>query len=214
MSLATNGDTIDLAAGTYQPASDTSFTISTSITVQPTTTGSTIILDGNGASVLGVNSSVTAVVSGVTIENGAAVLPNLGGGVYNDGTLTVADSTLSGNSSYEGGGILNTGTLTVEDSTFSGNTGDSYGGGIYNEGTLTVADSTISGNTATNGGGGIQSQGTLTVADSTISGNTNTIAYYPPPAAAASTSTAARRLSRTPRSRATRPTDTAAAAAF
>ena len=55
----------------------------------------------------------------------------LGGGIYNIGTLTVMNSTFSGNSAGGGGGIFNAGTLTVTNSTFSGDSG-SYGGAIYN----------------------------------------------------------------------------------
>jgi hypothetical protein len=84
-----------------------------------------------------------------------------GGGLYNGGTLTVSNSTLSGNS---GGGIYNPGTLTVSNSTLSGNSGS----GIYNPGTLTVSNSTLSGNS----GSGIDNYwGTLTVSNSTLSGN-------------------------------------------
>ena len=71
-----------------------------------------------------------------------------GGGIFNSGTLTVANSTISGNT---GGGIANGngGTLTVTNSTISGNTVVNYGGGIYNfAGTLTVTNSTIVRNTA------------------------------------------------------------------
>ncbi|MDD3470677.1 MAG: right-handed parallel beta-helix repeat-containing protein, partial [Thermoguttaceae bacterium] len=100
------------------------------------------------------------------------------GGICNYGTLTVTNSTISGNTAPDndggGGGICNFGTLTVTNSTISGNTASDAGGGIYNEdGMLTVTNSTISGNTATWDGGGIYNQGdTLTVTNSTISGNT------------------------------------------
>ena len=193
LSSATSGDTVDLAPGTYQPGSDASFTISTSITMQSTTPGSTATLEGNGAGVLGVNSSVTAIVSGLSIEDGSAVTD--GGGIANSGTLTVEASTISGNAAqYAGGGIANSGTLTVEDSTISGNNAGG-GGGIYNSGTLTVEDSTIFGNTAIaclngvdstgqpcvapleGGGGGIYNQGTATIEASTVTGNSVATGY-------------------------------------
>jgi len=84
--------------------------------------------------------------------------------IYNAATLTVSDSTLSGNSATEfgGGGIANGGTLTVSNSTLSGNTAD-YGSAILNYALLTVRDSTLSDNTATDFGGGIANFGTLTI---------------------------------------------------
>ena len=56
-----------------------------------------------------------------------------------------------------GGGVFNeTGaTLTVINSTFSGNTTPSLGGALFNAGTATVASSTLSGNSAQTLGGGI-----------------------------------------------------------
>ena len=70
LSSATFGDTVDLAPGTYEPA--TSFTISTSITLQPTTPGTSVILTGNDATVLIVDPSVVATISGISIENGTS----------------------------------------------------------------------------------------------------------------------------------------------
>jgi hypothetical protein len=99
-----------------------------------------------------------------------------GAGLYNGGTLTVSNSTLSGNTNFEyGGGISNYGTLTVTNTTLSGNTA-STGGGIANAGMLTVAGSTLSGNSAGGGydgggGGGIYNTGTVTVSNSTLVGN-------------------------------------------
>jgi hypothetical protein len=101
--------------------------------------------------------------------------------MYNLGTLTVSDSTLSGKSGGggSGGGMYNLGTLTVTNSTLSGNSATGIndpsgsGGGIWNDGTLTVSNSTLSGNSAyaLNYGGGIWNDGTLTVSNSTLSGN-------------------------------------------
>src|SRR6266567_4433579 len=98
--------------------------------------------------------------------------------IYNEGTLTLSNSTVSGNTALfnGGGGIDNLGTLTLTNSTVSGNRADfaggSKGGGIYNLGTLTLTNSTVSGNTVTHGvGGGIYNEGTLTLSNSTVSGN-------------------------------------------
>ena len=73
-----------------------------------------------------------------------------------------------------GGGIANYGTLTVKNSTVSGNsyTGGIGGGGIYNKGELTIIDSTVTSNLAEDGGGIFNEYGhTLTVTGSTFSNN-------------------------------------------
>jgi len=99
---------------------------------------------------------------------------NFGGGLYNSGTLSVSESTFTGNAGGAGGGIFNYGTLTVSNSAVSGNTAG-LGGGICNwlAAALTVSNSTLSGNSASDGGG-IENYltGTLTVSSSTLSGNT------------------------------------------
>ena len=80
-----------------------------------------------------------------TVTDDSAMLR--GGGIYNDGTVTVTDSTLSGNSAILGGGIYNdSGTMAVTNSTLSGNTGTDAGGGIEKAGALTMTDSTLSSN--------------------------------------------------------------------
>ena len=84
-----------------------------------------------------------------------------GGGVANHGgTVTMTNSTISGNSlhaycfngcSYvDGGGVANFGgTVTMTNSTIAGNYAFLIrGGGIFNFGTLTVPDSTVTGNNA------------------------------------------------------------------
>ncbi len=81
--------------------------------------------------------------------------------------VTLQNMTIIGGNSSNGGGISNSGTLTVSNSTFSGNSAASIGGGISNDGTLTVSNSTLSGNSATVGGG-ILNVGTLTVSNSTL----------------------------------------------
>jgi hypothetical protein len=101
-----------------------------------------------------------------------------GGGLYTYGTLTVSNSTLSGNSATDnGGGIYNYyGTLTVSNSTLSNNSATDDGGGIFNYfGTLTVSNSTLNGNSASFSGG-IDNFvfGKLTVSNSTLTGNSAT----------------------------------------
>jgi hypothetical protein len=131
-----------------------------------------ITVSGNHASrVFDIAATFTVAISGLTITNGFYA----GGGIYNAGTLSLRDSTISSNSSnyQDGGGIYNDGTLTIISSSISGNKFVNNGGGIYNGGTLNVTNSSISGNTSFRYGGGIYNGGTLNVTNSSISGNTS-----------------------------------------
>ena len=125
-------------------------------------------------SVFSGNTKPSATLKNLTVADGFVFGSSIGGGIFNGGTLEVADSTFSGNSSPLGGGITNDGTLTVTNSTFSGNSSD-QGGGIGNiRGALTVINSTFSGNSAIQGSGiwsGPENLGALTVTNSTISQN-------------------------------------------
>lgn len=88
----------------------------------------------------------------------------------NTTTVTIDMVTVDGNdvgsNPGNGGGlhIGGAGSVTVNQSTFSGNTAAKEGGGLWNSmgGTLTINNSTVSGNTAngsTTGGGGVFTQG-------------------------------------------------------
>jgi CSLREA domain-containing protein len=120
------------------------------------------ILSGNSAAAGGAVSSVrpdsldpalTTNITNCVLNNNTA---GSGGGIYNDSTLTITHSTLSGNTattSGDGGGItqLTTGSTVITDSIISGNSAlDSFGfgtgGGIHNNSILTIIRSTISGN--------------------------------------------------------------------
>ena len=138
------------------------------------------------------------IISGLTIESGNAGSA-YGGGILNNGTLTVRGSSLSGNSALYGGGIYNGGTLTVEGSALSDNSALYYGAGIYNAGQSTVSLSTLSGNAAAHTGGAIYSSGTLTVNLSSLADNS---ARYQ---GAAFPTTSARRRSTSARCRTTLP---------
>jgi CSLREA domain-containing protein len=146
----------------------------------PTITSVTV--SGNNSSTVGsiftVDSGAQVFLYGLTTANGYA---NNGGGILNNGTLTITSSDFTGNSTPGslGGAIDNSGTLTVADSTFSanscGNLGGS-GGAIYNSGTLAVTNSTFTGNSSGNTGGvggALYDTGTLTVSNSTFVGNSS-----------------------------------------
>ncbi|MEO8609269.1 MAG: right-handed parallel beta-helix repeat-containing protein [Chloroflexota bacterium] len=97
-----------------------------------------------------------------------------GGGMYNAGTLTIINSTFSGNKADLGGAVYSTGTLLIINSTFSGNTGQSAGGGVLNAGggTMDIHNSVFFGNTASFGNGGaIQNEANATLNSSSIFDN-------------------------------------------
>ncbi|HEY9886794.1 MAG TPA: CHAT domain-containing protein, partial [Candidatus Obscuribacterales bacterium] len=175
----TEGTTLNLGAGTYQE--EGTIFIDDSLTLNGAGVGSTI-LDGSISSdrVLTVADDVTVTLSNLTITNGVQAEGGGGGGLLNEGILTILNSAIVGNEAFDtngGGGISNLGTLTLIGSNVSDNTNNSFsfgfgGGGISNDGSLTLQDSTISGNTTDGDGGGILNNGSLVISNSTISDNT------------------------------------------
>jgi predicted outer membrane repeat protein len=172
-----NANSGDIIAFALSPSCST-ITLSSTIDIDTSVTiagsgASALAVSGDGAvGVVEVASAVTVSISGLTIEDGNA---EGGGGIFNNGTLTVTNSTLSNNTANNagvgGGGIYNDGTLTVANSTLSGNIASGgNGGGIYNVTTATVNASTLSGNSASQGGG-IFNATALIVTDSTLSNN-------------------------------------------
>jgi uncharacterized repeat protein (TIGR01451 family)/CSLREA domain-containing protein len=129
-----------------------------------------------------------AEINGVTIRGGLIEddddpVEGSGGGIRNEGDLTINDSIITGNVSPLGAGIANyNGTVRIFRSRISGN-GDlttTRGGGISNYGnydpaTLEITDSTIADNRADTGGGvanrSYDSVTALSISRSTLSGN-------------------------------------------
>jgi hypothetical protein len=179
MTAAASGDTIVFSVTGTITLTQGYLEISRNLTISGPGAANLAISGNNVSTVLYVDGGVTATVSGVTIENGSgnADANGDGGGIFNNGTLTVNNSTISSNyvsgGSAGGGGIANIGTLTLSNSTLSGNHANTNasGAGIYNAGTATVINSTFSGNHANLFGGGIQNNGPLTMSNSTLSGN-------------------------------------------
>jgi hypothetical protein len=147
ISLASSGDSIMVAAATYTE----NLTIGISLKVIGSSALTTIIDGRSSRSV--VTNTANLTLSNLTIRNGLAIR---GGGISNNGTLTMNASTVSGNGAFgyfshfaEGGGIYNnSGTLTISNSTLSGNSAKS-GGGIFGSATLQnsiVANSSSGGN--------------------------------------------------------------------
>ncbi|MEJ5223541.1 MAG: CSLREA domain-containing protein [Anaerolineales bacterium] len=166
-------DVITLPVGTYLltlPGADNTgaggdLDITESLTITGAGSGSTTIQQTvSGERVIHIVLDVTVSISGVTITGGSGTTGQGGSGIYNNGTLTVNNSVITGNTTtYQGGGIYNnSGTLTITNSTISNNSAARRGGGILTTGSgaLTVTNSVIESNTASgtnsfDGGGGI-----------------------------------------------------------
>jgi hypothetical protein len=183
---AVNGDVLLLPACTIPVAGASGddanlggdFDIVTSITLQGVGPDATI-LDGGGLDrVLDIRPGATVVVADLTVRNGSAPAGQDGGGIRNEGTLTLLNVLVTRNSAGdEGGGVANTGALTVLQSRLTDNSAADDGGGIVSfppAGVLLVEASTIVGNRSTDLGGGLSIEGgTATVRDSTVADNTS-----------------------------------------
>jgi hypothetical protein len=171
--------------------------------------GAQITVSGNNSSrVFDITAGVNVTIAGLAISNGQVKASStssdvivFGGGIYNAGTLTLSNCTVSGNTveadvtnsngylmlaySY-GGGLFNNGTALVTGCTFTSNlssysfssTGSSslvlgvgHGGAIGNSGQLRLTDSTVDGNKSGGDAGGLYNSGQAVVKGSTFSNN-------------------------------------------
>ncbi len=163
--------TIALSAGNLLPniANNGTLTINAPTANRVTVSGS------NAVRVFTINTGVTFEVNNLTVANGL-VGGAAGGGILNNGTLTMTNCTLDNNQSGQNGGaIANFGTIMMMNCTLSNNRAGS-GAGIVNfasgGNSITLNNTTISGNVAVGSGGGIATTGiTTTLNNSTVSGN-------------------------------------------
>jgi len=170
LNAAADGDTIQFVQGvfgwpityTLDPANGT-LIVSHSVMIQGSGVDTLAVSGGKAVTVFTVNRGVTATISGLTITDGNdGNTINPGGGIFNLGTLTVAQSVILNNTAPNsaGGGVYNGEALTLTGCTISGNT-SGFGGGIGDGNgaggaiSLTISGSTITGNIASLIGGGI-----------------------------------------------------------
>lgn len=146
-----------------------------------------LVISGNqNGRVFDIQSGATNVISGLTIANGMAMPtapnPNLGGGIYNGGDLTLFSCTIRGNSgtnnSSIAGGIYSTNVLRLIACTVGPtNTAAGVAGGIYVApyGTLQMLDCTVISNSAPRiGGVAVDIGGNSMLTNCTITGNFDT----------------------------------------
>ena len=167
LTKAASGSTIKVS-GTIKD--HLSITSPVTITTWPSgPAGSPAVLDGTGAGTVVTVYTAGVALSDLTVQHGYQGINN------QEGTLTLTDSTVSGNTNpgeaYAGINNYGGGTMTIIDSTVAHNAGTAtYGAGVYNTGTVTIIASTIAANT----GGGIYSGqfDVATLGATIVSGNT------------------------------------------
>ena len=131
-----------------------------------------ITIDGGGSSrVVSVYSATDALIRNVVVTGGSTTGP--GGGIRNDGALTLTDVTVTRNHAGDGGGIWSGGTLRLNRTTIDRNTAMRGGGLAIDAGAANEAyNVTISRNTALEVGGGLyMAGGFVRVINATVTTN-------------------------------------------
>ena len=178
------GGTIKLTANCTDtsPTSDSYLYVPYGTTVTLNLNGKTINRNlssaiENGSVIM--NYGTLTVSGGGTIKGGYSNNPGEGGGgIYNRGTLTINNATITGNQAYYGGGVLNdlyAGSLTIGGATISGNESRKGGGIFIYAGVLSLNSGSIEGNTAEEGGGiyiHLNSNGGFRMTGGSITNNT------------------------------------------
>ncbi len=130
---------------------------------------------GGNFGIFSIGSDATVTFKGLNLTNGGGSgFYGLGGAIYNDGTLTLTQCTLSGNSTggNDCGAIYNFGTMTLNQCTLSDNSAKYSGGAIYNNWIMGLNQCTLSGNsTASGDGGAIYNAVILTLTNCIVAGN-------------------------------------------
>ncbi len=178
-------DTIEVPAGYYQLtiagtgedlAATGDLDVTQSVVIRGTGAPGTVTIDGGFIDrIFHVTSAgATVTIDGLWMYYGDAGV-DVGGGVYNAGTLTLTNCVVVASRAGAGGGIENAGVLIVVDSLVGGNTVTAgSGGGLENESgaTMTLRRSTVVDNEASPyGGGGIANFGSIEVAESLLTDN-------------------------------------------
>ena len=136
--------------------------------------GNSVTFSAGGINLSGGSGTTTTIMDSIVSENSAG---SFGGGIQNISALTVSisNSSVSGNTARLAGGILNHGSIAISNSSVSDNVSAGEAGAIDNSGTLSITNSELSRNTAASEdfgrGGAIRNGGTLTIGTSTLSDN-------------------------------------------
>ncbi len=169
---AVAGDTIDFAVTGTITLTSGELSINKNLTIQGPGAANLAVSGNNASRVLNIISG-TVNISGVTIRDGNITANAVAGGILNNGTLTLSNIIVSGNTAAAAGGIRNDGTLNLTNSTLSNNVARGNGGGLSNGfgGTLILTNTSVVGNSAGTSSGGIENLGAASVINSTVSVN-------------------------------------------
>ena len=155
------GQTIQLAEGETAFGGPIELLITQNVTIRGPGAGLLAIDANNVARAFEIRPGAQVTISGLTIRDGDGTTgaydpsstDHYGGGILNEGMLTLSGCTVTGNTTTElgaigwGGGVANFGTMTMKGCMVTGNTA-TYGGGVDNTGALTVIGSTVTRDTA------------------------------------------------------------------
>jgi parallel beta-helix repeat protein len=175
INASSDGDTIAIAAGTYDEHSIN--TNNKAITIGSASGNLDVTIDAQqGGSVFVINSGEGSgtEIKDLVITGGNATQ---GGGIYcRISDPIISGCTISDNTANEGGGIYcnSNSSPTISNCTITGNTAAARGGGIscLINSSPAISDCTISDNTANEGGGISFISSNPTISNCTISGNT------------------------------------------
>ena len=183
------GDTIIVPAGTYvlsiagageQAAASGDLDLTDDVTLTGAGAANVTISGGNQDRVFDVMSGIHVKISGVQITGGSAMLSQEdGGGIRNQGKLTLQDDVFVGNSAGGAGGAIASygpnSELTITGTTFDSNSsnGSLGGGALFNSSASTVTDSMFKNNSSSFSGGAIvnTSGGSLDLLRTTVKDN-------------------------------------------
>ena len=174
INVSSDGDTIAIAAGTYNEHSLNPS--GKAITIGSASGNLDVTIDaqqGGGVFVINSGEGDGTVINDLVITGGSSSYG--GGGIYcEDSNPTIRGCTIEGNTAYYyGGGIYcDSSNPTITDCTISGNEANYYAGGIYCWGSEpTISGCTIEGNTADYAGGIYSANSNPTITGSQICGN-------------------------------------------
>ena len=184
----TDGSEIEFDSSVFTSSSPQTITLGATLVLSET--AGPEVIDGPGAGLVAISGNNTIQVfsiAGVTVVSmsGLSIIDGngtFGGGLFNEGTLTITNTTISGNSAAYGGAVYTRalgddpldGVMTLTGDTFSSNSATAESGAIDNwaGGTVTVTGDTFTGNSAPYGGAIGNEWGSVVVSNSTFSNNT------------------------------------------